>query len=104
MAKRKAGEVTQLPWTASPPADADLSAVIDLVAQVQTELAAAGRLDTYLGQGALVLARKMGNTFDTGSATAAVHRELRATMAEALVDAKTESELERARARVRRSG
>lgn len=49
------------------------------------ELHKADRLDTPMGQAALVLARRLdGGSKDTGSSTAAVARELRATLEEAL--------------------
>jgi hypothetical protein len=59
----------------------------ELVAAVAAELEAAGRLDTALGRQALRLAQRMHSEFDTGSAIAALSKELRATMAEALKDA-----------------
>jgi hypothetical protein len=63
------------------------SARPELVAAIEAELEAAGRLDTALGRQALRLAQRMHSEFDTGSAIAALSRELRATMAEALKDA-----------------
>jgi hypothetical protein len=55
-----------------------------LVTAVKADLEAAGRLETALGRQALRLAERMGSAFDTGSAIAALSRELRAVMAEAL--------------------
>ena len=52
------------------------------------ELVAAGRLETALGQAALALARRIDfPTTDTGSALAALVREHRATLVEAVKDA-----------------
>lgn len=56
-----------------------------LVAQVQRELEDAGRLDTVLGQQALVLAQRMRVVSpDTGSSLSAISKELRTVMAQAL--------------------
>ncbi len=55
-----------------------------LLDALRRELEAAGRLDTALGQQALALAVKLSSPFDTGSAMAAVSRELRAVREEAL--------------------
>lgn len=50
-----------------------------------SELSKAGRVDSPMGQAALVLARRLDvGGKDTGSSTAAVARELRATLEEAL--------------------
>ncbi len=51
---------------------------------LRRELAEAGRLETALGQQAIALAVKLSSPFDTGSAMAAVSRELRAVREEAL--------------------
>ncbi len=55
-----------------------------LLNALRRELAEAGRLDTALGQQALALAVKLASPHDTGSAMAAVSRELRAVREEAL--------------------
>src|ERR1044072_6203140 len=55
-----------------------------VVAATRRELEAAGRLDSALGQAALVLARRVESDRDTGSAAAALVKEWRATKAEAL--------------------
>ncbi len=55
-----------------------------LLNALRCELADADRLDTALGQQALALAVKLSSPFDTGSAMAAVSRELRAVREEAL--------------------
>lgn len=55
-----------------------------MVAAVMAELVEAGRLDTVLGQQALTIAEKLGSLFDTGSSAAALSKELRALMAEAV--------------------
>ena len=52
-----------------------------LPAATRAELEAAGRLDSMLGQVALLLAERMCE-FDTGSGTAALSKELRAVMAQ----------------------
>lgn len=71
-----------------------------LVAATLDELAKAKRLDTALGQAALVLAAKAGSWSDTGSATASVVRELRATLQAALAGAETTADpLDELRAR-----
>lgn len=69
-----------------------------VVAATRSELEAAERLDTALGQAALVLARRIDADRDTGSAQAAVTREWRATLAEAVKGAGSQaSPLDRAR-------
>jgi hypothetical protein len=55
-----------------------------LVAAIRRELEGARRLDTALGRQAMRLAERMHSMMDTGSAVAALSRELRAVMAEAL--------------------
>lgn len=55
-----------------------------LAAATRAELEAADRLDTMLGQAALNLAVRVDAGQDTGSAIAAMVRELRATMERAL--------------------
>lgn len=51
---------------------------------VRTELAAAGREDSALGAAALLIAARIDANAEPGAAMAALLRELRATMAEAL--------------------
>jgi hypothetical protein len=58
----------------------------ELVSAVRSELKAAGRLNSSLGQQAILLAARIGAPFDTGSSVAALHRELRSTMERALKD------------------
>ncbi len=55
-----------------------------LLEALRRELADVGRLDTALGQQAIALAVKLASPHDTGSAMAAVSRELRAVREEAL--------------------
>ncbi len=55
-----------------------------LVEALRRELESAGRLETALGQQAVALAVKLASPFDTGSAMAAVSRELRAVREAAL--------------------
>jgi hypothetical protein len=74
--------VTTLPEPAISPPDQDFP----LVNAVKADLDAAGRLDTPLGQQAVRLAQRMCSPYDTGSALAAVSKELRSVMAEALKD------------------
>lgn len=56
----------------------------DLVDTTRKQLEDAGVIDTVAGQSALILAGRMAGTFDTGSAIAALNRELHATMERAL--------------------
>jgi hypothetical protein len=58
-----------------------------LVDATRRELEAGGVLDTALGQQALRLAERMHSPHDTGSALAAVSKELRSVLAAALADA-----------------
>jgi hypothetical protein len=56
-----------------------------LVRALEGDLRRAGQLDTWQGQAALDLVRRLeASTADTGSSYAALHRELRAAVAEAL--------------------
>jgi len=48
------------------------------------ELEAADRLDTVLGQAALVLARRIESPMETGASIASMTKQLRETMADAL--------------------
>jgi hypothetical protein len=59
----------------------------DLVAAVKAELAAAGCDGSSLGALAMSVARRMTNQFDTGSAFAALSKELRLVMAQAMASA-----------------
>lgn len=69
-----------------------------VVAATRRELEDAERLETALGQAALVLARRVESDRDTGSAAAALTREWRATLAEAVKGAGAQaSPLDRAR-------
>lgn len=69
----------------SAPGPAETSVSTALVDQVRAELEAARRLDTVIGRQALLLASRLEtNTNDTGGSAAAVSKELRAVMAEAL--------------------
>lgn len=64
-----------------------------LVRVTRAQLDKAGRLDTPLGVMTLVLAARLDNPLnlaDTGSSFAAVSKEYRATLAEAMRDAETE--------------
>lgn len=65
----------------------------ELVAAARRELVAAGRLDSVLGQQALQLAARMCSAApETGSAFAALSRELRAVMAEAVSDGEAQDD------------
>lgn len=77
--QRRGAVVEALP----PPVQPESGSLADAV---RVELQAAGRLDTALGRQAVLLAERASSPFDTGSAIAAVSRELRAVMAEALKD------------------
>lgn len=70
-----------------PPVPASIAnaQVGDLVSAVQAELVAAGRENSSLGMQAVRLARRMGE-FDTGSSLAALSKELRGVMGEALAN------------------
>jgi hypothetical protein len=57
-----------------------------LVEAVTSELEAAGRLNSSLGQQGILLAARIGAPFDTGSSIAAVSKELRVVMTKALKD------------------
>lgn len=60
-----------------------------LTAATLAELTEADRLNSSLGQAALLLARRLdGGGMDTGSSVAALVREHRATLADAVKDAK----------------
>jgi hypothetical protein len=72
---------------AGPAAAPEPASEPELVAAVRRELETVDRLGSVLGQQALELARQLASPFDTGSARAAVSRELRATMAALLADA-----------------
>lgn len=90
-------DVTTPPGSESPASAHDATL---LVAATIDELAKAGRLGTALGQAALVLADKAGRTSDTGSATAAVVKQLQATLAAALAGAEGQQDpLDELRAR-----
>lgn len=58
--------------------------VSGLLATIQDQLRAAGRLETVPGQQALEVARQMTAPRQSGSAVAALSKELRALMAEAM--------------------
>lgn len=89
-ASQGATPVTPMPTTQ--PAEARV------VEATRRELVDADRLETALGQAALVLARRVESDRDTGSAAAAVTREWRATLAEATKGAGAQaSPLDRAR-------
>ncbi len=70
------------------PAAADTDGGTALSDAVRAELEDAGRLNTSLGQAALTLARRIEGGRDTGSAVASLNRELRSTLADAVMGAK----------------
>lgn len=77
--EERAGSVTPLP---TPPQPAD--AVAGVEAATVRALTEASRLDTPLGQACLVLARRLDSPgLDTGSAVAAVAKQLEAQLASA---------------------
>jgi hypothetical protein len=53
------------------------------------ELDAAGRLDSWLGQSALELARRISSSLESGASAASMTKQLRETMADALKGAAT---------------
>lgn len=55
-----------------------------LAASLERRLRDVDRLDSWEGQGALTLARRIESGRDTGSAISSLHRELRAAVAEAM--------------------
>jgi hypothetical protein len=65
----------------------DVRGSLPIVEATRRELAAAGRVDSMLGQQALELAARMHSAVDTGSAIASLSRELRAVVSAALADA-----------------
>jgi hypothetical protein len=94
-----AASVVERPRAASGSDDARLER------SVRIELEAVERVDTYLGQSALALARQVDAGRDAGSVVTSLIRELRNTMAAAMVGAATKDsridELkERRRARI----
>jgi hypothetical protein len=80
--QRRGASVDALPAPPQPIAQS-------LADAVRADLELAGRLDTALGRQAVQLAERMASPFDTGSAIAALSRELRAVMSEALKDSST---------------
>jgi hypothetical protein len=76
---------TVTPRRVTPPVELPVSP--SLVESASRELEAAGRLDTVLGQQALLLAAQMAAAKGSGSAAAALSRELRAVMDAALAGA-----------------
>jgi hypothetical protein len=56
----------------------------ELASSIRRTLTDAGRLDTWQGQAALSIAARIDAGEDSGSAIAALQRELRATMVEAM--------------------
>ena len=65
-----------------------------LVASTRRQLEQAGRLDTIAGQTALLLAQRLAEarSMDTGSSLAAVSKELRSVVAEALAGVAVEDD------------
>jgi uncharacterized OB-fold protein len=61
-----------------------------LVAAARSELEAAGRMDSLLGQSVLALAERLESGVDTGAAFASLNRELRATLEQAKAGTKVE--------------
>ena len=57
---------------------------VGLGAVTARELEDAGRLDTVLGQAALVLARRIESPMETGASIASMTKQLRETLADAL--------------------
>jgi hypothetical protein len=80
---RRRNAATGAPARVVPP---PVTGASDLLDSVKKTLEAAGRLDTSMGQLALVLAQKMTD-YGTGSGIAAISRELSRVMAAALQSA-----------------
>lgn len=71
---------------------------VGLVESVTAKLSDAGVLDSFLGQAALQVAKRMVHSErDTGSSVASLNRELRSTMKEALEEAQPESRVDELR-------
>lgn len=68
--------------SAAAPPKGSSAAAAELVAVTERELQAAGVLGTVLGAMALALARRLTSAAETGSAAAALSKELRAVMAQ----------------------
>lgn len=88
------------------PAQAVPDALHGLRDAVQAELATAGRLDSSGGQAALILAERIGAGGESGTALAALVKQLHVTLAEVAKDARpagdpVEDELRAARDRKR---
>ena len=66
------------------PVEPILSIPTGLGSVTARELDAADRLDTVLGQAALVLARRIESPMETGSSIASMTKQLRETLADAL--------------------
>ncbi len=83
---RKSVVAAGLTVVPDPPAAAAPAPVSgSLTASTEQALQAAGRANTWQGQSALELARRIDRAFvDTGSAYASLHREFRAAMTDAL--------------------
>ena len=65
----------------------------DLVETITRQLTDAGKIDTYAAQQCLVMARKMQNSvLDTGSATAALSKEIDRLMTALLADVEVEED------------
>ena len=60
-----------------------------LVSALTRELEGAGRIDTFLGQAALELARRISSPHESGAGVASLVKQLRETMADALKGAAT---------------
>lgn len=82
--KGKAAAAAEVDAVESGDDDALTDSRLQLRAQVIRELTEADRLNTTLGQQAVVLADTLCSPFDTGSAKAAVSKELSRVMGEAL--------------------
>jgi len=88
-AQRNPGKVRPAEVLPLSPGPADDSAPGRLAAATLAELEAAGRADSAVGQAALALARRIDSASgETGSALAAMVREHRAALAEAVRDGK----------------
>lgn len=92
-AQRKPGGTKAAKVVKLPAESADGSAAGPLTVATMAELEAAGRLNTALGQAAVALAGRIDTgATETGSGLAAMVREHRATLAEALRDAEGQAD------------
>jgi hypothetical protein len=85
MTAQRGAKVTKLPTTKETPPETPPPSSSGLVAAVIAELTTAERLNTSIGQQAVLLAERIvGASFDTGASVASMHGRLSELMAKAL--------------------